>query len=628
MTEKLRESPSSKRTDGNQELHPKAITDRLIWILSEMGQPLHWRDVHLLAETDGFGEIKATSVRRALKEMACRNLVSAVEDGVYSLFEFTGETYELSNKITAEKQIVEILGRAGRPMNGKEIYSLAQSDDYGSLKVGAVNTALGWMIAKSLIVKLKTGVYSLPEFADEEYQPFRGTIQEKVKVLLKQAGRPLSRQEVVLAMEEDSQGELHASGVYSSLKCMARSGEIIRVNRGFYCLPEFTDEEYKLPEKTLGQRYISALWQAGRPLLLHEIGPLAEQDGLGKIKPTSVCSQLCSMIREKLVVRTERGVYSLPEFSYASEKTINSYITKAEIISKVIDILNEAGGSSHVSHIYLLLTTGNLGVLSLDNVSDMLDRIAQEDQIDRKIVRTGASIYSLSEFADQEYKEPPLKIEAKLLAILEAAGRPMHRYEIYYSAEEKYGSIRIGSFSSALSKLFNKKAIAKTALSVYSLSEFADEHYELPKLNINLRIDLSLLEARQPLHATEICRLVNNDGQKEVSLASVHRKLASMAELNKIVRVEPAVYSLPKFADEIYESRVKPNISARALTVLKEAKQPLFLQEICQRAEEDGYDPINSGSAKAALIRMAEKGTIVRAQRGFYSLPEFADKQI
>ncbi len=504
---------------------------------------------------------------------------------------------------------------------------LAETDGLGEIKASSAIGALGTMARKGVTVRINRGVYSLPEFANEAYDQPRATLAERVKMTLESAGQPLAVWEINLRMEEDGYDKPIVKNIRATLHQMTRSREIVKTDRGFYCLPEFTTEEYESPEKTLGQRLIMALWRAGRPLYSHELHRLTEMDNLGQINPDSIMATLSPLVRKKLIVRTERSVYALPEFSYASEKRPDSYINKAEIISGVVNILSEAGGSASTSYIYLLLTAGNLRGLSLKHVSDMLKRLAQEDEINRRIVRTAKDTYCLSEIAAHEYEEPPLKTEDRLLSILQAAGRLLHCYEIYQRAEEgEYGAINLGSITSTLSRLAKEGLTVGIVRGVYSVPEFADEYYELPKLGITSRAYFALLEAGRPLHTTEVHRLVNLDSQDAINLQKIGATLVWITAEKKAVRLETGVYSLPEFASEDYELPVRMTIDVRLIAVLKEAGQPLHRSEICQKAEEDGYGPINLKSTKSTFTRMTREGITVRVSQGVYSMPEFADR--
>ncbi len=551
MAEKLHQSSTSEIADENQESLSTTINDRLIQVLSEMSQPIHWQDIHLLAETDGLGEININSIRSALAEM----------------------------------------------------------------------------IRKKLIVRINRGVYSLPEFVGETYSQPQSTLKERVEGVLRSASQPLPVWEINLQIEEDGYGEFLTKSISTILYQMTRSGEIVKTDRGFYCLPEYTTQEYESPEKTLSQRMIAALWQAGRPLAWQELHGLAETDNLGKINPGSVISSLSTMIREKLVVRVERGIYSLPEFSYASEKKPDSYITKAEITSKVVNILNEAGESAPTGYVHILLTTGNLRGLSLKHISDMLNRLAQEDETNRRIARTAKDTYCLLEIATRDYKEPSLKIEDRLLSMLQAAGRPLHRYDMYRRAEKsEHEAMKLSSVSSILQLLANEGLITRAARGVYSMPESADECYELPKVTIKSRVYFTLLEAEQPLHWQEAHRQIEQDGYGPIEFEGTRSQVIKMVQEGMIVRVSRGVYSLPKFADKDYERPIRITISVRLRVVLEEAAQPLHWREVHQLVEQDGYGLVDLENVKVALQRMVKKGTAVRALPGVYSLPEFADK--
>ncbi len=552
MAEKLGKPSASEIADENQESPSITIADRLTRVLSEMGQPLYWQDIHSLAETDGLGEINTNSAISALNAMARRGM---------------------------------IVGISGR-------------------------------------------VYSLPEFADKKYEPPRITIKARIDAVLGQAGRSLQVQEISSQIEEDGHSELLDGSIRVVLHQMTRAKTVIRTGRGFYCLPEFAVEKYESPEITLIERAIAILWRAGRPMHWQEVQHLTETDNLSAIKSKSMSQTLAYMVRKNLIARTERGIYSLPEFSYASDKKPNAYVTKAEILGKVVNILNEIGGSASIDHIYLLLTTGNLKGLSPKKVSDMLNRMAQEDKVKRKIVRITENTYCLPELADQEYEEPPFKIRDRLLEIFQATLRPLHIYETYLHIEEdERGALRMNSIQSALTMLIDERVIVRVARGVYSMPEFADEYYELPKLTLSLRVYFALLEAGRPLHTTEVRRLVNLDSQDEIVLQKIGAMLVWMTEEKKAVRLETGIYSLPEFAARDYELPVRMTIYVRLVTALKEAGRPLHRSEICRRAEEDGYGPIDLGrNTEKTFARITREGVAVRVSPGVYSMPEFADR--
>ncbi len=532
-----------------------------------------------------------------------------------------------SLSVTITDRLTRVLDKVGQALHLQDICLLVEEDGLGEINTSSAAGALREMTRRGLMVRISRGVYSLPQFANETCDHPRATFEERIEVILRSARQTLPVWEINLRMEEDGYGEPRAASARAALHEMTRSGEVVKTGRGFYCLPEFATQEYESPKKTLGQRIIVTLWQAARPVYLHELHRLTEIDNLGKINPESITSTLSPMVRKKLIVRTERGIYALPEFSYASEKKPNSYINKAEIISGVVNILSEAGGSASTSYIYLLLTAGNLRGLSLKHVSDMLKRLAQEDEINRRIVRTAKNTYCLSEIAAQEYEESPSKIKDKLLSILQAAGRPLHRYEMYQFAEEgEYGAIKLSSITSILTQLTKEGLTVRVVRGVYSMPEFADEHYELPKLTLSLRVYFALLEAGRPLHRTEVYRLVNIDSRDEISLQKIGSILVWMAQEKKTVRVETGIYSLPEFADGDYERPVRMTIDVRLIAVLKEAGQPLHRSEICRKAEEDGYGSIRLRSTKSTFTRMTREKITVWVAPGVYSMPEFADR--
>ena len=67
-------------------------------------------------------------------------------------------------------------------------------------------------------------------------------------------------------------------------------------------------------------------------------------------------------------------------------------------------------------------------------------------------------------------------------------------------------------------------------------------------------------------------------------------------------------------------------ISDRSIQILAEMRRPLHRQDIHLLAEIDGLGEIQLGSLTNTLGKMIRKGTIVRIEKGVYSLPEFAEE--
>ena len=474
MSERLRISSTLEKTDDDCKLTPVTIRERSFTVLSEMNQPLHWQDIQLLAETDGHGKINPGSLKSALSNMVCRELLIRIGNGVYSLPEFAAEDYTMP-KVSIEKRLDVILRQAGEPLEAREIGNLVNNDGYGEVRPASIRSALGRMV---------------------------------------------------------------------------REGKIIRIEWGLYCLPEFTNKQYELPERPIGQRLETALWQAGRPLHWRTMMHLANEDGYGIINPHSIWGTLNRQIRKGSIVKVDRGIYSLPEFSYASSEQPHSFVTKAEITGRIVDILDDAGGSSDVHHIYGLLAVGNLEGLTSRNTSNILKHMTSEDRATRKITRTAEDAYCLFKSTDEEYEAPKLELQERFLAVLQVAGRPLHWQEMLLRAEKDgYGKINKQTAQTKSNRMAREGLIIRVAISIYSLPEFVDEYYETPKPTIETRIMAVLAEASQPLHWRIIYRLVNTDGQKEVSLSGVGGRLVSMTKKGIILRVAHGIYSLPEFVD-------------------------------------------------------------------------------
>ncbi len=627
MTERTPESPAFTETNGHLESAQATISDRLLQAFGEMRQPLHRQDVHILAETDGFGAIHPGSLATELRRMISKGAIVKIERGVYSLPEFAEEEYESQKQASKQKKLLNLLNRAKKPMHLEEIGKLAESEDYETEDLGRIDAALQPMIKKGMVVRVERGVYSAPGFASEEYELPKLGMNSRLKATLASAKKSLFVQDIISRAEKDGSGALNPGSVNSALHRMSLWGEIIRTDRGSYCLPELADKEYEPPEKTISERAETALWHAGQPLHWLEIHRLAETDNLGTINLVSLQSQLSKRVGNGFIVRLEPGTFSLPEFAYASEKDPNLYADKAEVTSKIIQIITEAGGSASSGYIYLELADSNLGVLSLKNISSLLNRMAQENKPKSRIIRTTENIYCLTDLAETEYETPRSDIRSRLLTAFGAASRPLHYQEIRQLTEQDdQGEINPESDRTILTNMVNEGVIVRVESGVYSLPEFAEEYYELPRLNIETRIITVLEDARQPLHHSKIDRLVNSDSQDKVVQTSIHNCLIEIANLGILARPEPGVYSLPEFAEEEYEIP-KATLTSRLISVFRQSRRPLDLQEIYYTVSRDGWGTAERQITHVVLAQIVEEGTVLKLARGIYSLPEFAKEE-
>ena len=533
------------------------------------------------------------------------------------------ENHELPASVI-EGRLIAVLQATARPLHWREICAQASADGGEQINLGHARIKLIRMAARSVLKRVAPGIYALPEFADKSYELPRMTIERRFYAVLQEAGESLSVPEIQKQAEADGYGELSQRSVRSTLSQMKYKEVVKKTGRGRYCLAEFAEASYKPPQRTARERLTTAFWQAAGPLRGRDAWRRAEADGCGAIPQSTYSNALSIMARRGLLVRLDWGVYSLPEFSYPSRRQPNSFMTKSELTNMVVDILVEAAGVASTSHIYSLLTAGNLKGLSLENVSNMLKRMASEKGFLKHIARTGDSIYCLAELVETEYAEPKTRIEDRLLAVFRVAGRPLHCQEIKSrAAADGLGEINSSSATATLARMARVGVLVRIGTGIYALPEFADKHYEPLKLSVEMQISLVLREAGRPLHRQTIYCRVEAGSHETISLKGVSSMLSVMTGEGQIVRVSEAVYSLPEFAGEDYEvPRVR--IDRRITVILRLAQKPLHIQEIWQRVLEDGFGEIPLGSVRYALSAMLKKKIAERVEQGFYVLPEFA----
>ena len=214
---------------------------RAIEALEEARQPLHRSEIARLINSDDQAKVSLISVHHALITMADSNIIIRVEPGVYSLPEFANENYELP-RITLEGRLMSVLQEARRPLDLQEICYQAAKDGQGAIKwLQSAHAILTWMADEGIVLKTARGIYSMPEFAKERYEPFKLTIGIMVRESLTEARQPLPVPDIHRLINSRSEDEVSLESLRVELGRLTSKGTIVRVARGIYSLPEFAD---------------------------------------------------------------------------------------------------------------------------------------------------------------------------------------------------------------------------------------------------------------------------------------------------------------------------------------------------------------------------------------------------
>ena len=521
---------------------------RMLDALWQAGRPLHKWEVHRLAEADGLGIINPGSLSTQFTRLVRRGLIVRLEPGIFALPEFAYASEEdaktYAGKTEVFSNIVRIISEVGGSATLNYIY-LALADS--NLKVLSLKNIAGLLERMSqvseqnrLIVRLKENTYCLLSVAaGEEYEAGPTSAKERLAKILQSAARPLHTQNIYRLAEKDERGAIKRSSVRAFLTQMTREELLVRVDAGVYSPPEFADRHYEIPEPTMYSRILEAFEEARRPLNVDQCKHLVNDDGQGKVKRISLHSELVQLTNSAVLIRLEPGIYSLPEFA---EENYETQENKLEY--RLAAIFKQARRPLDTQEIIYRTSEDGLGAFKSNSLHRALGWMKNEGMI----VKTQLGVYSLPEFSGEEYEPFKMTTSARAMAALAKSARPLHILDIYRLAneDEEKEALGLPSLRAAVAVLTNEQRVVRLARGVYSLPEFTEKDYKLPRTTIGNRLEAVIREADGPLHWHEAHRRAEADGFGPMRRAGAELALSRMLKKGLVVRTSPGVYCLPE----------------------------------------------------------------------------------
>ncbi len=469
--------PGTYTLDRTIERHDESsdiLKDRIIALLGA-GQSLHYQRINKLLEEEYQRIFNEKDTFLELEELAKEGLVNREKrKNFYRLPGLAGIEHEPFPTITEE--IITVLLKAGQPLHHKTVYQEICNDGNEQILPENISNLLNALAHKGTITRVARGIFSLPEFVDQEALKIMST-RNRILQTLKQAGQPLHHKTVYQEICNDGNEQILPENISNLLNALAHKGTITRVARGIFSLPEFVDQE-ALKIMSTRNRILQTLKQAGRPVNLKQINRRLKSDNPFMPKPSydAVCQNLVALTDGGVVVRVKHGIYSLSEFA---ERRYDVPGRRKVVIAmnKIAKTIKQAGKPLHLREISQLLAEEEGNGYIEANISYLLRLMIKEE----KLVKLRQGWYALPEFAEK-WRDAFLSTEDRIIRVLKQAGQPLHHKTVYQEiCNDGNEQILPKNISNPLNALAHKGTITRVERGIFSLPEFVDQDYAAPK---------------------------------------------------------------------------------------------------------------------------------------------------
>jgi len=226
--------------------------------------------------------------------------------------------------------------------------------DLLELRSSQVSHTLSSLASTNDLMRVKTGYYCLPgngKIALKQIDVMRNPITiEQIQKVLSEVS-PLTPGSISKRLQTSY------SLVFNALNRFVEEKQIVRIKRGFYCLPNQVEENQRESIET--DPIIRALIES------YPQTPLQISERIGRPR-SSVGGSLRKMTKEGFIVKIRYGLYCLPDQVEESKLKLQKVLDVQTIRRKsqtitIIDAIKEV--------VTLLLTTNEMSVFELENIT-------------------------------------------------------------------------------------------------------------------------------------------------------------------------------------------------------------------------------------------------------------------
>ena len=508
------------------------------------------------------------------------------------------------------QRVSRILETANEPLPNREIVTRLNSDGYGEVNPDSVRSQLSNGNQNGRIKRVSRDFYASRDFNEtsDALLP-RLTIVERVTRILEIAGEPLTNDEISCRLNNDGYGEAHRGSVNRQLS-FARDRQMIqRLDHGLYASPAFEERVSGRPLKksTLPGIIIRVINNASQPLNAEAITIAAICESGREYKKDSVVHALVAVCRQEYVKRVVPGYYASVDFegSFQPPQPDN-------IETRFLNLL--ADDKMAFSEIVAGLKADGLPSVSEDSLMNQLGiscRAGRIQRLDRGL------------YASANCKGPnllPENLQAKTLAILEAAGEPLTRAEIFARLESKEEiSVKSSTVQNILERAGRRGEVKRLRRGVYvRVLDAGEANRPAAPESLKQRVRRVLEAAGEPLLYMEIASRLSREASGRPSLDNLRSRLSDGCRDGSFVRLERGLYTHPS-ADTYRTPEEKSTLTDKVLAVLETAGEPMTCAEIIAVLQADESEGISSGGVRNALSCAFSKGRIGRLERGVYA---------
>ena len=343
-----------------------------------------------------------------------------------------------------------------------------------------------------------------------------------------------------------------------------------------------------------------------------------------KVGELLISGQAAAAGEEEVRERQQRAAGSFLLSAAGESSTEDTVLGRASVMSEIVNeerILQLLGSAERSKSLQDIVDELNEGAARrVDSKSVGKDLSAMRRQA--KIQLLPGGLYCSSEHQDGMRETQPT-LERRIGAIFKEAERPMAAREIIgFLNEDGFKKVRPASVRSLLAGMCKQAKIKRWANGIYSDLELVDYEYRILP-TIKHRITEALSDSEQPMFVHEVVDRLNGDGFGEVKPSTVKTALSHMQAKAEVQRLALGLYAELGYA--VHDYRIPLTIKQRVRAILENSRRPMYVREIIDGLNDDGFEKANPVSIRCSLVSLCDASEIQRLAIGIYCIPGFAD---
>ena len=499
-----------------------------------------------------------------------------------------------------------ILKIAGKPLTNLEIIYQLSGDGHGQTNANSVRSRLSSDGRNGRIKHLAKGLYASVDFDEASYElPPQLTIVERIVHILETAGEPLTNEEVACRLNDDLCGQVCRGSVSSRLS-VARDRQMIqRLGHGLYASSAFDERISGRPIKktTLPSIIVRVINNVGRPLNAEAITIASIEESGREYKKDSVVHALVKACRQGDIKRVAPGYYASVDFEGSFQPPQTENIEK-----RFLKLLAE-GGEMEIPDIIGGLKADGQPPVVAGSLINQLGISCREG----RIKRLGKGLYASVDFESPDLS--PEKLKARTLAVLEAAGKPLARKEIFAGLNrEGEAPIKPSRVKHILRRAGERGEVKRLRRGVYvRVSGAVEADRPTSSVSLKQRVKRLLETAARPMAFMEIASELSHEDLGEPNLDSLRSRLSAGCRAGIFIRLKKGLYAPADYVSSDHDRPPRRETRTQLMVrAIEAADKPMSARAVVCRSRpaifERGYK--KSPQPIGAYLRTGEDTTL------------------